>query len=78
MSNFDIFEKAYAKNLAYCLEHYPQDYIWDKNELPAVLARMHSALLRMSFNKDSRAIRMTCKEIGVPHTYKAIKEYLRK
>lgn len=39
-------------------------------------AKMTTALLRGNANKDGVGIMRTCKTIGIPYTYKAIKAYL--
>jgi hypothetical protein len=38
--------------------------------------KMRSAFLAGSYNKDGRAIRATCRELGIKYTYKAIAEWL--
>ena len=37
--------------------------------------RMSANLLTGSANKDGEGIKRTCKELGIKHTYKAIREY---
>lgn len=41
------------------------------------VARMKEAILKGSFNKDSDAFKLTCKELKIKHTYKAIEAYLK-
>lgn len=76
MTNRDIFKKTYSEKLKYCRENYPVQYCWPIEDLPLVTERMLSALDRGSFNKDSIAFKMTCKELKIKHTYKAIKEFI--
>lgn len=33
-------------------------------------------LKKGSFNKDTKAFRDTCKDLGIKHTYKSINEYI--
>lgn len=50
-----------------------------KQYSPELAARtansMREAFLKGSYNKDGRAVRMTCRELGIKHTYKAIAEF---
>lgn len=77
MTNLELFKQTYAKNLTQALKDYPNEYFWNESELPEVLERMYSAIDRITFNKDSRAFKKTCKELNIKHTYKAIKEYIK-
>ena len=74
----EIFQASYTRNLARAVVERPQDYQWPIEELPTVTARMLAAIGRGSYNKDSYAFRWTCKELGLPFTYKAINAYLER
>jgi hypothetical protein len=76
-SNQDKFFSEYAKQLERALIDYPNEYSWPVSELPNVLQKMCTAIERGSANKDSRAIKATCKVLGIKHTYTAIREYLK-
>lgn len=70
------FCDTYRASLAKCLELYPGDYSWPKEQLQSVGDKMVKAIERGSFNKDGQAFRMTCKELNIPHTYKAIAAFI--
>jgi len=78
MSNLEKLKSVYAKNLAQAHASKPEDYVWPIEELPTVLERMYAAIDKMSFNKDGHAWKLTCKELGIPHTYKAIEEFIKR
>ena len=73
-----LFVHAYARNLRRAVEKYPLEYTWDIKHLPAVVNRMDVAIALGTFNKDGYAMKWTCKELGIPHTYKAISAYLER
>jgi hypothetical protein len=77
-TNRSLFLAVYGEQLGLARVSNPQDYPWPASELPAVLARMAAALDRGSFNKDGRALRATCKYLGIKHTYGAINEFINK
>jgi len=49
----------------------------DGEAIAMLAARMTEGLPDGRSNKDTDAIRRTCKALGIKHTYKAIKEYLQ-
>lgn len=75
-SRTDVFLSVYARELASAHAAHPEQYGWPIEDLPVILQRMRAAILRRSFNKDSPAFKRTCKELGIPHTYKAIQTFL--
>lgn len=76
-SNPDKFFSEYYRQLEIALREHPEEYSWPVAELPNIFERMRIAIERGSANKDSRAIKATCKTLGIKHTYKAINEYLK-
>lgn len=66
------FLGIYSEELKRAREERPDEYAWPVDELPRVLKRMTDALIRGTYNKDSIAIRRTCKRLGIKHTYQAI------
>jgi len=72
----DIFMEEYETQLCKAVVEHPDEYMYDVAEVPAVLGRMRVAIERNSFNKDSRAIRATCKTLGIKHTYQGIRSFL--
>lgn len=77
MSNTKIFIETYKKNLETSVRSYPKEYSYSVDYLPTVLDRMETAIQKRSFNKDSRAFKLTCQELGIAHTYKAIDEFMK-
>jgi len=74
--NFEVFTALYLKCLTEMVKAYPKDYNYGHEEVPRVANRMNQAFLKGSFNKDSRAIKATCRELKLKHTYKEILGYL--
>jgi hypothetical protein len=72
LSNRAFFKLVYSINLKKAHSQYPDQYSWPSGELLNVYERMCAAIDRMSFNKDSHAIRWTCKALGIKHTYREI------
>ncbi len=73
--SLDIFMVHYAKNLRMAIERYPEEYNYTIKELEQVLVNMQGAFERGTFNKDSRAIKATCRELKISFTYKAINSF---
>ena len=76
---FKIFADTYIKALHKAVIKYPDDYRWytaGSENIDFIAAKMHLAFRKQSFDKDSHAIKATCKELSIKHTYKAIAEYL--
>lgn len=76
MTNRDKFKMTYQKNLSICREKHPDVYAWSLSELETVWLKMCHAIDKGSFNKDSHAFKMTCKELRIKHTYRDIETYL--
>ena len=70
------FMEVYTDTLRDAVINYPDEYRWPIEEVPLVAERMRLALLRKSYSKDGRAIKATCKKLGIAHTYKAIDDFL--
>lgn len=77
MSKLDRFMLVYEKHLKDCVSKYPSEYAWNIADLPLVVGRMYDAIVGGTFSKDSIAFKLTCKELGIKHTYKAIAEYIK-
>lgn len=77
MSNLEKFLLIYKKNLTEQVKNNPQEYMWALSELDEVFKRMKSAIERNTFNKDSNVFKLTCKELNIKHTYKAISEFIK-
>ncbi len=76
MNNFELFCAAWEKNMAICIAKNPSDYMPGSNAT-AIVAKMRPALKDGSFNKNSQSVKMTCKELKIPHTYKDIAVYIK-
>lgn len=82
-SNFEKFGHAFRENLRKVVTLYPQEYAWPVDKSDEVANKMLGSIAqsiatrRNLFNKDSRAFEMTCKALGIKHTYSAIYEYLQ-
>lgn len=80
--NFNRFFDRYVIELDRCMREYPEDYGLQSqgpigDELCARTANnMRAGFQRKTYNKDGRAIRATCKALGIGTTYKAINEFL--
>lgn len=72
----NIFMATYERQLLVSMRAFPDDYAYGIGDVPKVLERMRLAVWRGSFNKHSPAFERTCKELGIKHTYKAIREFL--
>ncbi len=73
----DEFIKEYEKQLILAITNYPTEYIYSLDKVPEVMARMKEAFKKKSYNKDSRAIKNTCKILKIKHTYTAINEFIK-
>lgn len=71
-SPIDRFITEYETHLSEAHKRSPGDYSWPIEYLPVVIDKMRKALLSRTVNKDSRAIRLTCKELDIMYTYKGI------
>ena len=86
-ARFNEFVKTYLSQLEKACAEHPGEYPWlgqpdmldgGKPTTPRhVAARMQGAILKGSYNKDSRAFKGTCKALGIAHTYTAIETFLR-
>jgi len=77
LSNLDNFMTVYEKHLTQCLAETPDRYAWvEKLTVRVVVDRMRPAIIGETFDKGSEAFKRTCKELGIKHTYKAIKAFL--
>jgi hypothetical protein len=73
---FALFGAVYRVELERAVKEHPEEYGWPVENVPVVVDRMMAAIRAETFNKDSRAIRATCKAFGLKHTYKALRAWL--
>lgn len=57
----------------------PDRYLWGNEKLQEVVDKMREgfALGPGRYNKDSAAVRATCKHFGLPYTFSAIEKFLK-
>lgn len=70
------FLSQYKTELTNAVRNFPDEYMFSVDDVPIVFDRMSSAFKRNSYNKDGRAWKATCKFFGIPHTYKAINQFV--
>jgi hypothetical protein len=75
--NTELFLIEYKKNLIKSHSDNPNDYAWPISELDNVFKRMRDAIIKGSFNKDSKAFKLTCKALKIKHTYRDIEIFLK-
>lgn len=75
-TNISIFLEVYTRHLTKAVSDNPSDYTYHPNSSNLVAEKMVKAFLQKSANKDSIAVKRTCKELGISYTYKGIYEFL--
>lgn len=81
--SLETFITEYAKQLDRVIkedESLPpeeREYYYDSDRVPGVVEKMKVAIAKGSFNKDGKAIRATCKVLGVPYTYAGIAAFVK-
>jgi len=76
MTNLDKFLASYREHLLTERMLYPERYLWPISEFEEVFRRMTAAIKKGTYNKDSKAFRRACREMGIPHTYRAIQNFI--
>lgn len=71
---FMDFCSVYYEKLVEQFELNPDDYMGTPE---STYKRMKQAIAEGDFNKDSKAFKLTCKQLSIKHTYKAIREFMR-
>lgn len=75
--NFEAFCETYKEQLERVVKERPNEYVWSPNtSVEDVYQKMRVAIKDGSFNRNSLAIRRTCKALNIAPTYKAIKEFI--
>jgi len=73
----ETWMREYEKQLRAAIVAYPDLYRITLETLPEFLPRLRESFLPgNSFNKDSIAVKWTCKALGIKHTYKAIAHFI--
>ena len=73
---FALFAAVYRIELERAVIDHPEEYGYPVEAVPVVVGRMLDAIRAHTFNKDSRALKATCKAFGLKHTYKALYAWL--
>lgn len=68
---------VYEQELLKAVQIHPEEYAYGAAGVPAVVDKMLVAFARGSFNKEGRAVRQTCKALGIKHTYQEITRWLQ-
>lgn len=79
LTNYAKFSVIYLKHLRDCIQNDPE-YAYTKEHCQDILAlaqKMTLGLLNGSANKDGKAIKLTCRELKINHTYKAIQAFIK-
>lgn len=76
MTNLEQFMAVYSGELLKAVQTYSNEYLFPTTDVPHVVGRMQAAILRKSYNKDGRAMKGTCKRLGIPYTYTAINAFV--
>lgn len=74
--NLQCFIDIYEESLKEARIKYPNEYLWPDSEFEKVMEKMKVAIEKGTFNKDSHAFKITCKKLGIKHTYTSIKEFI--
>jgi hypothetical protein len=76
-ARYEEFCTIYRRELHKATAEHPEEYVWSKGvSVDTVADRMSKAFADGTFNHDGRAIKATCKALGIPHTRKAIKAFM--
>lgn len=76
--NYGVWFNTYLPMLCECITNDP-DYAYTKETCRNVHELAHKitlGLVKGSASKDSKAVKLTCKKLGIKHTYKAIQEFI--
>lgn len=74
-ANLERFMEVYRRQLLAAVTQYPGEYAFGPQDVGKVSDRMKAAFIAGSYNTDGRAIKATCKELGIKHTRKAMEEF---
>lgn len=68
--------EIYQEELVKAVTNHPDEYPWPVSDAPKVAEKMRLAIIRGTYNKDGYAFKGTCKRLRIPHTYRAINDYI--
>ena len=70
------FFTVYERHLMDVVSNKANGYCFGPDKVPIVVVKMKAAVVGGTYSKDGLAFRRTCSELGIKHTYTAIKEFL--
>lgn len=79
-TNLDRFFDVYEDCLLHCIDTYPDEYAYGPDTAKAIAAKFKAKVAAHGFggiNKDGHAFKMTCKKLGIKHTYKAMEAFVK-
>jgi len=71
----DKFIEVYARELESAVIAHSDEYGFSLVDLERVVERMRNAFYEGTYNHDGRAIRRTCRVLGIKHTKTALEEF---
>ncbi len=74
-NNIDRFVGVYEKALTQMVQKYPNEYGYSVSDVPGVVKKMKIGFENGTYNRDGRAIKLTCKMLRIPYTYSGINGY---
>ena len=86
MTNQEKFKGIYEEELGVEVTTHSEKHPWlhkpgktgfGKKTIAEVVDNMITALREKRMNKDTPALKRTCRRVGIKHTYRAIQEYLK-
>jgi hypothetical protein len=76
--NVGRFMVVYGRVLREMVEADPKAFAWPASQAPVVAENMGRAFLTKSYNHDGKAMKKTCKELGIKHTRKAMEAFFER
>lgn len=76
IANAAVFAGMFRKHLEVAYKEHPEDYGRFIVDPVLVAERMQRALVEGTYSHTGRAMKATCVELGIKHTYSAIEDYL--
>ena len=73
----DAFMEEYGSQLEKAVAEHPGEYAYPKEHIPVVIGRMREAFLKGTYSGEGRAIKQTCKALGIKPTRTAINQFIR-
>jgi len=77
MTNFERFATTYRAELTRLVAANPADFGFAPANADTVADRMIAAFAKGSYNKDGKAVKATCKKLGIAYTYAGINAFLK-